>query len=336
MSEAYRRAGVDLRAKEQLLGHLKAIGLHATRPEVLAGIGGFGGLFRLQGYRDPVLVAGADGVGTKLVLAQELGDLSHVGQDVLAMVANDVLCQGAEMLFFLDYVGVGHLDPAAVSEVVAVVGRACASIGCALLGGETAELPDLFPRGGLDLVGFGVGAVERDRALAGEGARAGDVLIGLPSDGVHSNGFSLVRRIVREAGLDLHSAYDLAGPLGEILLRPTHLYGPEVLPALRLGGVHGISHITGGGIPGNVPRMLGPGLMARLDPASWEVPGELSLLLQTGGIARAEALEVFNMGLGLVLAVAPKQADAVARAIAAGGGRPRVVGEVAPGEGVAL
>jgi len=336
MSEAYRRAGVDLRAKEALLDHLKAIGRSASRPEVLAGIGGFGGLFRLQGYKDPVLVAGADGVGTKLMLAQEVGDLSGVGQDVLAMVANDVLCQGAEMLFFLDYIGVGRLVPAEVAAVVAGVGRACASIGCALLGGETAELPDLFPTGGLDLVGFGVGAVERDQALGHDAARPGDVLVGLPSDGVHSNGFSLVRQIVREGGLDLGSSYDLGAPLGEVLLRPTHLYGPEVLPALRTGGVHGVSHITGGGIPGNVPRMLPRGTMARLDRTAWQVPPEIELLLRTADLGRAEASEVFNMGLGLVLAVAPQAVQDVMDRIGAAGGRPRVVGEVAEGEGVAL
>lgn len=336
MSEAYRRSGVDLRAKAELLSQLKAIGRKASRPEVLTGIGGFGGLFRLQGYEDPVLVAGADGVGTKLILAQQLGDLSQVGQDVLAMVANDVLCQGAEMLFFLDYVGVGHLVPGEVAEVVAGVGAACARIGCALLGGETAELPELFPQGGLDLVGFGVGAVERKAVLTDAAAKAGDVLIGLPSDGLHSNGFSLVRRIVREAHLDLQHSYDLGRPLGEMLLRATRLYGPEVLPALGTGGIHGISHITGGGIPGNVPRMLGPGLMARFDRASWQVPAEIELLLRAGGVAADEAFEVFNMGLGLVLAVEPKEAPRILAEIAGHGGLPRVVGEVALGEGVAL
>ncbi len=336
MSEAYRRSGVDLRAKEELLGHLKAIGRLASRPEVVAGIGGFGGLFRLQGYEDPVLVAGADGVGTKLMLAQELGDLSGVGQDVLAMVANDVLCQGAEMLFFLDYIGVGHLVPEEVAQVVAGVGKACAKIGCALLGGETAELPDLFPKGGLDLVGFGVGVVERERALTGRAAKAGDLLVGLPSDGVHSNGFSLVRRIVREAGLDLRETYGLGRPLGEVLLTPTRLYGPEVLPALRQGGVHGLSHITGGGIPGNVPRMLPEGLGARLDPAAWPVPAEFELLLERGDIAREEAYEVFNMGLGLVIAVEAVEAPRVMAAIESAGGSPRVVGEIRPGDGVEL
>ncbi len=336
MSEAYRRSGVDLQAKEELLGHLKAIGRLATRPEVMAGIGGFGGLFRLQGYDDPVLVAGADGVGTKLMLAQELGDLSQVGQDVLAMVANDVLCQGAEMLFFLDYIGVGHLVPDEVAQVVAGVGRACARIGCALLGGETAELPDLFPQGGLDLVGFGVGVVERGSVLTGAAAKAGDLLIGLPSDGVHSNGFSLVRRILREGGLNLGETYGLDRPLGEVLLRPTRLYGPEVLPALRRPGVHGISHITGGGIPGNVPRMLGEGLMARFDRAAWPVPAELELLLERSGVARTEAYEVFNMGLGLVLAVERAEAPRIMAEISAAGGAPRVVGEVQQGEGVEL
>ncbi len=336
MSEAYRRSGVDLKAKEDLLGHLKAIGRMATRPEVVAGIGGFGGLFRLQGYADPVLVAGADGVGTKLMLAQELGDLTQVGQDCLAMVANDVLCQGAEMLFFLDYVGVGHLVPAEVAQVVSGVGKACAQIGCALLGGETAELPDLFPSGGLDLVGFGVGVVERENVITDTLAKAGDILIGLPSDGVHSNGFSLVRRIVREAGLDLGANYDLERPLGEVLLRPTHLYGPEVLPALRSPGIHGISHITGGGIPGNVPRMLGRGLMAAFDRKTWGVPGELELLLERGKIPEQEAYQVFNMGLGLVLAVEAEEAPRIIAGISAAGGRPRVVGEVRQGEGVTL
>ncbi len=334
MSDAYRASGVDLDAKERLVGLLKEVGAKATRPEVMDGIGGFGGLFRLQGYRDPVLVAGADGVGTKLLLAQELRAMDGVGQDVVAMVANDVLCQGAALLFFLDYVGVGKLVPQEVAQVVAGVARACSAVGAALLGGETAELPDLFPQGALDLVGFGVGAVERDAVLRGGDAKVGDVLIGLPSDGVHSNGFSLVRRIVREAGLSLEALHGLDVPLGEALLRPTHLYGPEVLGALAAGGVHGISHITGGGIVGNLPRMLPGGVGARLDRKTWDLPPELALLLTAGRIGDEEALSVFNMGLGLVLAVDPSAVDRTLTAIAGAGGRPRVVGEVALGAGV--
>ncbi len=336
MSEQYREAGVDLGAKERLVDLLRAIGAQATRPEVVDGIGGFGGLFHLAGYKDPVLVAGADGVGTKLLLAQEVGRMDGVGQDVVAMVANDVLCQGAQLLFFLDYVGVGRLVPEEVAEVVAGVARACRQVGAALLGGETAELPDLFPQGALDLVGFGVGAVEREQLVRSADARAGDVLIGLPSGGLHSNGFSLVRRILRRSGLSLAEHHGLDVPLGEALLRPTRLYGPEVAAALRAGGVRGMSHITGGGIPGNLPRMLPDGAGARLDAGTWEVPAELRLVLDAGEVAREEALEVFNMGLGFVLAVAPEAADRVLEELRSAGGAPRVVGEVVPGSGVAL
>ncbi|MDA8344151.1 MAG: phosphoribosylformylglycinamidine cyclo-ligase [Thermaerobacter sp.] len=336
MSDAYRASGVDLDAKERLVGLLKAVGAKATRDEVMDGIGGFGGLFRLQGYRDPVLVAGADGVGTKLLVAQEVGRMDGVGQDVVAMVANDVLCQGAEMLFFLDYVGVGRLIPEEVATVVSGVARACSEIGAALLGGETAELPDLFPTGALDLVGFGVGAVERDRVLRGSDAVPGDILIGLPSDGVHSNGFSLVRRILREQGLSLAQRHGLDAPLGEALLRPTHLYGPEVLPALQGGAVRGISHITGGGIVGNLPRMLPEGCGARLDRTAWAVPPELALLLEVGSIEPDQAARIFNMGLGLVLAVQPAAVDKTLAAVRGAGGKPRVVGEVVRGEGVQL
>ncbi len=336
MSEEYRASGVNLDAKERLVDLLRQIGATATRSEVMDGIGGFGGLFRLQRFRDPVLVAGADGVGTKLVLAQQLHRMDGVGQDVVAMVANDVLCQGAQLLFFLDYIGVGRLVPEEVAFVVSGVARACQQVGAALLGGETAELPDLFPQGALDLVGFGVGAVEREDVLRGDAARKGDVLIGLPSDGVHSNGFSLVRRIVRERGLELQANHGLSAPLGEVLLRPTRLYGPQVQGVLGRSVVHGISHITGGGIPGNVPRMLPPGLGARIDAGSWDVPPELQLLIDAGKVPRSEAYSVFNMGLGLVLAVKADAADRVSEAIRAAGGAPRVVGEVIEGEGVVL
>ena len=336
MSEAYRRSGVDLDAKERLTERLKAIGARATRPEVLAGIGGFGGLVRLQGYRDPVLVAGTDGVGTKLELARRLHRMAGVGQDALAMVANDVLCEGAQMLFFLDYIGTGRLVPEEVAEVVEGVADACARLGCALLGGETAELPGLFPEGGFDLVGFGVGVVERDQVVTGADVQEGDALIGLPSDGLHSNGFSLVRRIVAERALDLEGEHGLGAPLGELLLRPTRLYGPELAGALQRGEVHGIAHITGGGIPGNVPRMLPHGLCAAFDARSWSVPPELELLLEAGDIRRDEAYRVFNMGLGLVLAVPPAEAPHVLAEIRSAGGQAHVVGAVCTGEGVRI
>lgn len=336
MSEAYRRAGVDLDAKERLVDLLRAAGAAATRPEVEGGIGGFGGLFRLTGYRHPILVAGADGVGTKLILARQLGNLSGVGQDVVAMVANDVLCHGAQMLFFLDYVGVSRLDPQEVAAAVAGVARACQAIGCALLGGETAELPDLFAAGEFDLVGFGVGAVEEEEKLVGHAAQPGDVLVGMASSGFHSNGFSLVRRILLEQRLDPSTEYGLGAPLGQLLLRPTRLYGPALAGVLRSGRIRGLSHITGGGIPGNLPRMLGAGAGARLHRGAWETPPVMAYLIERAGLCAEEASRVFNLGLGLIAAVRPEDADRVVQEITAGGERAAVIGEVVAGEGVVM
>lgn len=336
MSEAYRRAGVDLHQKERLVSLLQAAGESATRPEVLDGIGGFGGLFRLAGFRNPVLVAGADGVGTKLMLARAANDLSGVGQDVVAMVANDVLCHGAQMLFFLDYVGVSHLDPHEVSTVVIGVAAACREIGAALLGGETAELPDLFAPGEFDLVGFGVGAVEEERKLTGHAARPGDILVGLASSGFHSNGFSLVRRILKEQDIDISSEHGLGAPLAQLLLRPTRLYGPVLAPGIEAWQIRALSHITGGGLPGNLPRMLKPGAGARLDPAAWEVPEVMQWLIERAGLGREEAADVFNLGLGMVLAVGADDVDGVCAGLRRSGESPLIVGEVVAGEGVTL
>lgn len=336
MSEAYRRAGVDLNAKERLVSLLQAAGESATRPEVLDGIGGFGGLFRLAGFRQPVLVAGADGVGTKLMLARSAGDLSGVGQDVVAMVANDVLCHGAQMLFFLDYVGVSHLDPQEVSTVVRGVAAACREIGAALLGGETAELPDLFAPGELDLVGFGVGAVEEERKLTGHSALPGDILVGLSSSGFHSNGFSLVRQILKEQGLSISSEHGLGAPLAELLLRPTRLYGPVLAAEIEAGRIRALSHITGGGLPGNLPRMLAPGAGANLDKTSWQVPEVMGWLIERAALGLEEAAEVFNLGLGMVVAVAPEDVDTVCEGLRRSGESPLIVGEVVEGEGVTL
>lgn len=336
MSDAYRRAGVDLDAKERLLGLLQSAAGTASRPEVLDGIGGFGGLFRLQGFARPILVAGADGVGTKLMLAREAGDLRGVGQDVVAMVANDILCHGAQTLFFLDYIGASRLDPGQVASVVASVAGACAAIGCALLGGETAELPGLFAPEEIDLVGFGVGAVEEERKLSGHAARPGDILIGLGSSGFHSNGFSLVRRILAEQGIDIAREHGLGAPLAQLLLRPTRLYGPALHGLLDQGRIRAIGHITGGGLPGNLPRMLAPGAAARLDRAAWETPPEMAWLIERARLSTEEAQSVFNMGLGLVLAVAPEEVDPVLADLGARGERPAVVGAVVAGEGVHL
>lgn len=321
--DAYRDAGVDIDAGDALVERIKPLVARTMRPGVLGGIGAFGSLFRLEGYRDPVLVSGTDGVGTKLLLAQQLGRHATIGIDLVAMCVNDIAVMGAEPLFFLDYFATGKLDVGVAEQVIGGIARGCEMSGCALAGGETAEMPGMYGPGHYDLAGFAVGAVERDRILDGRTIRAGDRLVGLPSSGLHSNGYSLVRKLVAE--LDLRQDHGVGRPLADELLEPTRLY-PRLLLGLREAWtVKGAAHVTGGGLPGNVPRMLPGEAKAVLWRGSWPVPPVFPLMQRLGGLGEGELLRTFNCGLGLVLAVPVAEAEPLAEAT---GGH--VVGEVVP------
>jgi phosphoribosylformylglycinamidine cyclo-ligase len=303
---------------------------------MMAGIGGFGGLFDLRaaGYTDPILVAATDGVGTKLRIGIETGRLAGLGQDLVAMCVNDLVCQGAEPLFFLDYFATGALDVDAAAEVVEGIARACQLAGCALIGGETAEMPGMYGKGDFDLAGFAVGAMERGRGLPAHVAE-GDVVLGLAADGVHSNGFSLVRRIVERTGLGWRDPAPFgARSLGEELLTPTRLYVPAVLEAVRAGGVHGLAHITGGGITENLPRVLPEGLGATVDLGAWALPPVFGWLAAEGGLERGELLRTFNAGIGMAVICAPDRAEALGRTLMEAGETVVPLGRVVAGEGV--
>ncbi|HEX9891008.1 MAG TPA: phosphoribosylformylglycinamidine cyclo-ligase [Actinomycetota bacterium] len=329
MSEAYRRAGVDLAAAARAVDMIRDVAATATRPEVVSGIGGFAGLFDLGD--DRLLAAATDGVGTKLDLARRAARLDTIGIDLVAMCANDVVCTGAEPLFFLDYVAVERLVPKEVATVVTGVAEGCRRAGCALLGGETAEHPGVMPGGHLDLAGFCVGLVPRDHLLGPERVREGDLLIGLPSTGLHANGFSLVRRAIE--GLDLEAPAPWAGmPLARALLEPTAIYVEPVLAAARAGAIHAAAHITGGGLMENVPRMLPEGLGATLDRSAWAVPEVFTFLAERADIPHGDMARTFNLGLGMVLA-APGGGGALDLLAPAGAA---VVGEVVPGQGVSM
>jgi phosphoribosylformylglycinamidine cyclo-ligase len=333
--EAYRGAGVDIDAGERAVALMRASVEATRRPEVIGGLGGFASAMSLPGgMREPVLVSSTDGVGTKIAIAMALGRYDTVGHDLVAMCADDLVCAGAEPLFFLDYVAVGRVFPERVAAIVGSVADGCRLAGCSLIGGETAEHPGLMEPDEFDLAGFCVGVVERDRLLDGTAARAGDALIGIASSGLHSNGFSLVRRIVAEAGVDLGEGYaDLVrrilGPdmapepemaplsLGEVLLTPTRIYSRAILALRRRldeagSELRGVAHITGGGLPGNVPRVLPEGLGARLHPGAWSIPSVMCLMGVLGGLSEAELRSTFNGGLGMVCVV---PAEAVQTAI---------------------
>ncbi len=303
----YRQAGVDIEAGDSLVGRLRELARRTKRPGVIGGIGGFGGLFApdLKGYREPVLVSGTDGVGTKLKVAQRMGRYDTVGVDLVAMCVNDVLVQGAEPLFFLDYLAVGKLDEEQASALVEGVSEGCLQAGCALIGGETAELPGMYGEGEFDLAGFAVVVVDRHDLLDGTKVCEGDRLVGLASSGIHSNGHSLARRIFfdREK-LDIGAAVPgLDRSLGEELLEPTRIYVKPVLSVLGDLEVHAIAHITGGGIPGNLARILPGGLSARVKTAAWRRPAVFDVMMSMGPVEEEEMYRVFNMGLGMILVV---------------------------------
>ncbi len=309
----YADAGVDIDAGNALVDRIKPAAKRTNRPGVMSGLGGFGALFDLKaaGYTDPILVGATDGVGTKLRIAIDTGLVDGVGIDLVAMCVNDLICQGAEPLFFLDYFATGKLDTDTAARIIEGIAEGCARSGCALIGGETAEMPGMYPEGDFDLAGFSVGAMERGTALPA-GVQAGDVLLGLGSNGVHSNGYSLVRKLVEVSGLGWDAASPFSeGTLGEALLTPTRLYVKQALAAIRAGGVHALAHITGGGLTENLPRVLPDDLGAEIDLNTWDLPPVFKWMAETGGIAEAEMLKTFNCGIGMIVVCAADQADAL-------------------------
>ncbi len=340
VSESYAAAGVDVTAGYKAVELMKAHVARTNIPGVLSGIGGFGGLFEpdLQGIRRPVLVSGTDGVGTKLKLAFLLDKHDTVGIDCVAMCANDVACSGAQPLFFLDYVACGKNVPEKIAAIVSGVAEGCVQAGCALIGGETAEMPGFYPVEEYDLAGFCVGLADYDKIVDSKNVKPGDALIGVKSSGVHSNGFSLVRKVFDVSEKTLARHYDELGKtLGEALLTPTKIYVKALRALMAKVPVHGISHITGGGYYENIPRMLPDGLQAVIEKESVPVLPIFDLIQKTGNIPERDMFNTFNMGTGLVLAVAPEQADEAVRILNASGEEALILGEVAEGdEGVVL
>lgn len=337
----YEDAGVDLGRGADVVARIGEHVQRTARSGVLGAFGGFGGLFALdtERYPEPVLVSGADGVGTKLRLGFELGAHQAVGADCVAMCVNDIVVQGAEPLFFLDYIAAGRIDPSVVEQLVAGMANACEAAGCALLGGETAEMPGSYPPGEYDVAGFAVGAVNRPNIIDGSTVQAGDAIVGLASNGVHSNGFSLVRHVLAATGRQLQDTpAELGGrTLGEVLLEPTRIYVRTVLSLLEQGfELRAMAHVTGGGLSENLPRSLPAGLRVRLDPTSWSAPPIFGLLQRWGNLGAAEMRRTFNCGLGFVLVVPRQQAPSVVAAATALGERAFVVGEVMPGPGEVL
>jgi phosphoribosylformylglycinamidine cyclo-ligase len=330
----YAEAGVDIDAGNAMVDAIKPLVRATRRPGADAEIGGFGGLFDLKaaGFEDPILVAANDGVGTKVKIAIETGIHDTIGIDLVAMCVNDIVVQGAEPLLFLDYFATGKLEPKVGVAIVKGIAEGCRRAGCALVGGETAEMPGLYGGDDYDLAGFAVGAAERGTLLP-KPVEAGDVLIGLPSSGVHSNGFSLVRRIVQAAGLDWSAPapFDRGRSLGEALLEPTRIYVRPLLEALKADvGIRALAHITGGGFPDNLPRVLPDGLGARLDLDAIPVPAVFGWLARTGGVAEAEMLRTFNCGVGMVVVARRQEAEAVMTALRGLAQAPVRIGEIAP------
>ncbi|MGH8040851.1 MAG: phosphoribosylformylglycinamidine cyclo-ligase [Rudaea sp.] len=329
----YRAAGVDIDAGEEVVARIKPLVARTFRKEVMAGLGGFGALFELAGrYKNPVLVSGTDGVGTKLKLAQTLGCHDTIGIDLVGMCVNDVLVQGAEPLFFLDYFATGKLDVATTVSVIAGIAKGCELSGCALIGGETAEMPDMYPPGEYDLAGFCVGAVEKSALIDGAKIQAGDAIVGIASSGPHSNGYSLIRRILARANDPLN--LDLGGvTLADALLAPTTLYVKPILQLLAQQSVHGMAHITGGGLQDNIIRVVPGGLGIQLDSRAWKLPAVFDWLQREGNIAAAEMWRTFNCGIGYCVVTAHDAADSTIAALAQLGLRAWAIGEVVPATG---
>lgn len=330
MSDAYKTSGVDIAAGNQWVKEIKDLAAKTRRQEVLADVGGFAGLFQLKKYKNPVLAASTDGVGTKILLAQPYGKWRAIGIDCVAMCVNDVACLGAEPLLFLDYLACGRLDPAVMKEIVAGMAAACQEVGCALLGGETAEMPGVYPPEKFDVAGFALGVVEKEAIIDGSKIAAGDCLIGIASSGFHSNGYSLIRKIIADSSWNLAMPCAETGlSLAETLLIPTKLY-PPLISRLQKSGVaiKGIAHITGGGLIENVPRILPKGLAIAWREGSWPVPEYMRSFQKKAGMGEKEFLTVFNAGIGLVLAVSPQEVAKTLRAIGTLKEKAWAIGEV--------
>jgi phosphoribosylformylglycinamidine cyclo-ligase len=333
-SISYRDAGVDIDAGNHLVERIKPMVQKTFRPGVLTGLGGFGGLFELplERYRQPVLVSGTDGVGTKLRLAQRLGKHDSIGIDLVAMCVNDIIVTGAEPLFFLDYYATGQLQVEAAAEVISGIAEGCEQAGCALIGGETAEMPGMYGAGDYDLAGFSVGVVEKQAILGPERVRVGDALIGIASSGPHSNGYSLIRKLLDINAADLNQ--DLAGrALGEALLAPTRIYVKQLLALMRQLDIHALAHITGGGLPENLPRVLPRDTRAEINLDSWSLPAVFRWLREQGNIEPFELLRTFNCGVGMVMALPETQAEQAIAELARGGDQAWRLGQVGSAEG---
>jgi phosphoribosylformylglycinamidine cyclo-ligase len=328
-SLSYRDAGVDIEAGDALVEAIKPIARATNRPGVLAGVGGFGALFEIPPgrYREPVLVSSTDGVGTKLKLAIELQRHDTIGIDLVAMCVNDIVVQGAEPLFFLDYYATGKLDNTAAEAVIRGIGEGCRRAGCALVGGETAEMPGMYAADDYDLAGFAVGVVEKSKIIDGSRVKPNDTLIGIASSGAHSNGYSLIRKIIKVRKARLDQPFD-GRPLGEVLLAPTRIYVKPLLALLQEVPVHAAAHITGGGLPGNVPRVLPAGVRAVIDSRAWKRPPIFDWLQEGGGIEDFEMYRTFNCGLGMVLALDAADAEKALKLLAAAGESATIVGHV--------
>jgi phosphoribosylformylglycinamidine cyclo-ligase len=325
----YRAAGVDIDAGDELVERIKPAAKRTMRPEVLAGIGGFGALFEIsRKYRQPVLVSGTDGVGTKLKLAFEWNRHDTIGQDLVAMSVNDILVQGAEPLFFLDYFACGKLHVDTAAQVVEGIARGCELAGCALIGGETAEMPGMYPVGEYDLAGFAVGVVEKDAIIDGSRIRPGDVVLGLASSGAHSNGYSLIRRILERSNADVAKPFGESGTLGDAIMAPTRIYVKPLLALMQALPVKGLAHITGGGLTDNIPRILKDGLTAVIDRSAWTLPPLFQWLQREGNVADAEMHRVFNCGIGMVVVVAEEHAGSAMELLGAAGERVTPIGRI--------
>ncbi|MDO8305349.1 phosphoribosylformylglycinamidine cyclo-ligase [Herminiimonas sp.] len=328
ISLSYRDAGVDIDAGDALVEAIKPFAKRTMREGVMGGLGGFGAMFEIsKKYKEPVLVSGTDGVGTKLKLAFELNRHDTVGIDLVAMSVNDILVQGAEPLFFLDYFACGKLDVAIATDVIKGVAKGCEQAGCALIGGETAEMPSMYPAGEYDLAGFAVGAVEKSKIIDGTKIAPGDVILGLASSGAHSNGYSLVRKIISVAKPDLNADFH-GRKLADVLMEPTRIYVKPLLALMASMEVKGMVHITGGGLVENIPRVLQPHLMAVLESSAWDMPPLFKWLQQHGGVADAEMHRVFNCGIGMTVIVAKENADAAVAQLQAAGETVMRIGEI--------
>ena len=340
MAISYEKAGVNLEAGYEVVRRIKQHVASTARSGSMGNIGSFGGMFDLSslGVKEPILVSGTDGVGTKLKIAFAMDKHDTIGIDAVAMCVNDVLAQGAEPLIFLDYVAIGHNIPEKVEAIVAGVAEGCRQAGCALVGGETAEMPGMYSDGEYDIAGYTTGVVEKSRLIDGSKVKTGDVLVGIASTGVHSNGFSLVRKIVADAGLPLDLKVEEFGgrTLGETLLTPTRIYVKQVLDVIRNCDVHGVAHITGGGFDENIPRILHKGQGIEIEEGSWEILPVFRMLEKWGGVTHREMFNILNMGIGMVLAVDESEAQKAIDILASHGEKASVIGKIVDGEGVRI